>query len=380
MVKDPRRTRIAQLPVYSEADLFRGFRQIMKGEAEQGSLIGFVARTSAPATLANHVAVLSRVANAGFPVTILGLASYIADAHARDVRLHATTLANTMWAMSYMYKVMGKRIPRVQWTMVKLAVKRYAIDHPCEINIKGVISVDQFWDLYRAAEKVDGDLATGMMLQMGFGLRPGQVRTLKRKQFVNTVEDGWHYTGDRFKVKSTEKPLSGVQRVENHSCVPELNTAVALVMGRFNAYSDELICPTFKVAAASKMFKKVGEAEEWNKGENALLNFNGMHCIRHSSIAQARASGGTEAAKRRGAHETLQMLNMYSQTNEQRVAVVKRKRGRQERRTTLRELPVRVPPLKSEAKRRRALGTPQQATVLRRGVSYTSNLRRKRSR
>ena len=219
--------------------------------------------------------------------------------------------------------------------------------------------MDQFWELYHEAKKVDKDLATGMMLQMGFGLRPGQVRTLKRKEFVETKNEGWRYTGDRFKVKRTDTPLSGVQRVENHSCVPELNAAVTEVMGRFDAYSDELICPTFKVAAASTMFKKVGEAKKWNKGENALLNFNGMHCIRHSSITEARVRGGTEAALRRGAHETLAMMDMYSRTNEQRVVVVKKKQARQGRTTALRAQPVRVPLLKSEAKqeRRRAAGT-----------------------
>ena len=266
MGKEARRCEIARTPIYSEAELFLNFRKVLKGEKERDHIASFVALTSAPATLSNHIAVLSKVYDAGFPVTAVGVTRYIARAHATGKPLAATTLNNTKWALNYMYKTMGVTMRKTDWARLVMAVKRYAVEHPTAVAVKGVISVDQFWELHKAAAVIDDELATGMLLQMGFGLRPGQVRTLKRKEFIETKADGWHYTGDRFKMKNADKPLSGIQKVENHSCVRELNKKVEQIMERFNAYSDEFICPTYQVTQASQLFKESRHREEVGQG------------------------------------------------------------------------------------------------------------------
>ena len=96
--------------------------------------------------------------------------------------------------------------------------------------------------------------------------------------------------------------------------------------------------------------------KKWDKGANALLSFIGMHCVRHSSIVEARGQGGEEAAVRRGAHETNAMLEHYSRGNPQRVVAVTKMLARRERTAELRKQEVRVRPLKSEVKHERRHG------------------------
>ena len=151
-------------------------------------------------------------------------------------------------------------------------------------------------------------------------------------------------------MKWSTVPISGIRTMENHSCVAELNAGVSTIMARFAGKPDSAMCPTYRVTTASKLFKKIGVENGWNKGENALLDFNGMHCVRHSSIAEAAAVGGLLAAQLRGAHDTPQMVRHYSNNNPQRVVNIKKKVERQQNRILLRGGEIRVRPLKSEVK------------------------------
>jgi hypothetical protein len=153
-----------------------------------------------------------------------------------------------------------------------------------------------------------------MMFHYAFAFRGEAVRWVRRRDFYfDTKTQLWYFQGDNRKRKPND-PSS-----VTHECMERLNGAVAQVLGRHDEKSEMPLFPDYDVLWVGRMIKAAAIHFGWPKE----LDWNGAHCLRHGSIAEAVAAGGVAAGMRRGGHYTPGMVSgLYGLKSDERLKLL----------------------------------------------------------
>jgi integrase len=191
----------------------------------------------------------------------------------------------------------------------------YKKEYPEDITDRGAIDFEGLQLLFEHIREKYGTepWAATMMCALGFqwafGLRGGQLRSLRRDQFFQLLDGSWLYTGPRHKSRTG---TDGETQQETHTMAPETRRLVEFYLGK--KAMNELLFPHHPERRASEIIREAAIRYGWD----STLKWGGSHCLRHGSIMTAMQQGGLEAAMARSAHRTEKTSRHYARPNEAR--------------------------------------------------------------
>ena len=202
--------------------------------------------------------------------------------------------------------------PPEQQELVRRVIRGFKNENDDSVRDRGAISCYMFRqmvNMLRRETKRDYSMAIeGLALQWTFGLRAGQVSTVRRCQLRLAQKGCWIYTGPRDKARTDAQRASD----ETHLGSSKLMDLVMPAITRCQ-HPEDYVCPSFTPGGATEAVQLAATRLRWDK----TLTWC-SHSVRHGSLADAYAEGGLDAVRERGAHDTEAMQLFYSRSNDER--------------------------------------------------------------
>lgn len=269
----------------------------------------------ATSTLESRLSHLRKVVDAGFEITPRGVMKFMNQSRRAQI-FPGGTLDGIAQSARYFVMLRGRKLEpdsHGTWEQLNHFVRGYKRRHPVKIVEKGAINHAQYSQLLSHMVQVDPNVAKDQIrcveFQYGFAFRPGHVCMVTRNEFYLDEQDGlWKYYGKNFKMKPNDPEM--VQ----HECMPWLQDNVSKFLEEAPP-GDQPLFPDYNITWVGRMIKACARAHGWPPG----VKWNGAHCLRHGSIADAYAAGGLGAGRRRGGHFSDAMVMRYGRPTEERL-------------------------------------------------------------
>ena len=238
-------------------------------------------------------------------------------------------------ALRYFYQITATPIDPAEEAQCERVVTTYIKRLPPRPAEKGPLNDERLYQMINMMnldKGVPAGLREGIVMQYAFGLRGGQVSTLKPNQFhrLHGTEE-YLYVGPRAK---TQDETAEYEVQEEHWQDPRLTGVVKRILSEFEP--NQFMFPGFKTGLVTKAVARAKEMFHWPEH----LKWCGTHNIRHGSLADAREAGGYEAVQQRGAHQSETSMQHYAKADdERRQAVPERAAVRRAREENERAIP-----------------------------------------
>ena len=267
-----------------------------------------------------NVAHLHYLARAGFPVSPTGLSTFLARGPCpvlRHSRVHAM-----QHAVKWLGIVTGSGHDAGALGQLDAAAGGYCAENPETKVERGAITHDMFLqvlDIARAATKrarnnkafnvheVEQSMM-GMVIQHGFGLRPGHLKTLQMSNF--SVENDQRKCVD---VRQKQRKAHfNAKNLESHTCLQTMRGLVDMVLNGETGSVSGPIFIFYSPALVTEWIKEAARTHNWEK-----LMWT-CHCLRHGAAVEAFKVGGIRAAQDVCAHKSVVTTTIYARANDLR--------------------------------------------------------------
>lgn len=278
-------------------------------------------------TLDSRLSQLRDLKQHGYPYTPKGLMSYCHSRRAEPIGIGK--LKAMEQTLRWCYRLSTKRLDPEKdgsWFQLSAYIQGYTRKYPTKVTPKGAINMEQFKQMLAHASKIDAVRAKAnfdaAVFQYAFAFRPGHVEHLKYGHFSVGEEGIYKYHGPNLKCKPKDP------QTVTHHCMPELNETIKQFLSTPRE-NNTILFGRYDFVWIGSIIKSAAVQYQWPKE----VLWNGAHCLRHGSIAQAVKAGGLLGGLHRAGHYCEDMIeHCYGPSTEERIALMRHPTRRYTRR------------------------------------------------